>query len=68
MTFFENTPRTWIQHSVKYLAMEWHNHDGYHFSDKMEEAGYTTHLCGGGFPPPVYDRSIGGGMLYAWRK
>jgi FkbM family methyltransferase len=58
----------WLAKSFRCI-MEWHNHDGWAFEDLFKSFGFKTYLCGGGPPPrPEYDRSIGGGLLYAWRE
>ena len=57
----------WLD-SVTYLAMEWHNHDGHVYRDILTDRGFKVELEGGGPPPrPKWDKTIGGGLLFAER-
>lgn len=51
------------------VTMEWHNHDGDVYAKILEENGFTVELEGGGPKPrPKWDKSLGGGLLFAKRK
>ena len=66
-SIFEDDP-SWIQH-VHIVTMEWHNHDGDFYAGILEKNGFAVELEGGGPKPrPKWDRSIGGGYLFAKRK
>jgi len=57
----------WIG-QVSVIAMEWHNYDGDHFHSILAAQGFATHVEGGGPKPrPVWDPSIGAGLLFAVR-
>ena len=59
---------SWLQR-VDRVSMEWHNHDGDVFRDILIEHGFEVEIEGGGPKPrPVWDKSIGGGLLHAKRK
>ena len=61
---FDNDPG-WMD-QVKIVTMEWHNHDGDYYGGLLEQRGFKVHLEGGGPKPrPKWDKSIGGGMLFA---
>lgn len=66
--FADRGALAWALRSVDRVLMEWHNHDGYVYGEALEALGFEVELRGGGVPQPVYDRSIGGGLLYAQRK
>jgi FkbM family methyltransferase len=50
------------------IVGEWHNYDGARYRDVLESLGFDVELRGGGVPQPVWDPSIGGGLLYARRR
>lgn len=64
---FQDDP-DWIEH-VDIVTMEWHNHDGDLYAGILEKHGFDVELEGGGPKPrPKWDKSIGGGLLFAKRK
>lgn len=59
---------SWIPH-VDIVTMEWHNHDGDFYAGILEKHGFNVELeAGGPKPRPKWDKSIGGGLLFAKRK
>jgi FkbM family methyltransferase len=59
---------SWLR-LVEVVTMEWHNYDGDVYAGMLEQAGFTVELEGGGPKPrPKWDKTIGGGLLFARRK
>lgn len=58
----------WIRW-VGIVTMEWHNYDGHVYADILSRHGFDVELNGGGPKPrAAYDKSMGGGLLFAKRK
>lgn len=66
-SIFEDDP-DWIP-MVNIVTMEWHNHDGDFYAAILEKHGFDVQLEGGGPKPrPAWNKSIGGGYLFAKRR
>jgi len=57
--------QTWMD-DVDLVTMEWHNYDGDYYAGFLEKKGFVVELEGGGPQPrPKWDKTIGGGLLFA---
>jgi FkbM family methyltransferase len=66
-SIFESNPE-WLL-SVSIVTMEFHNHDGDFYADILEKNGFDVEITGGGPKPrPKWDKSIGGGLLFAKKR
>lgn len=55
----------WLQ-PVRWLAMEFHNHDGDYFADLLAKSGFVIGRLEGCQGDP-WDPSMAGGIIIAWR-
>lgn len=63
---FENS--SWID-DIHIVTMEWHNYDGDLYANMLEKRGFSVFLEGGGPKPrPQWNKTIGGGLLFAKRN
>lgn len=66
-SIFEANPEWLLRVSI--VTMEFHNHDGDFYRDILEKNGFDVDVTGGGPKPrPKWDKSMGGGLLFAKRK
>lgn len=55
----------WLE-PVRWLAMEFHNHDGFHYADLLAKSGFVIGRLEGCQGDP-WDLSMAGGIIIAWR-
>jgi FkbM family methyltransferase len=57
--------QSWMD-AIDLITMEWHNYDGDYYANFLEKKGFRVELEGGGPKPrPKWDKTIGGGLLFA---